>query len=245
VASRTRSGRIVRLERERRRTCRDRGPIIEISSPNVTRPSLARLGSSFAIAFREWNHQRRIGKLASVPLSFEEAFAAEFRPLYRYLRRRVGAEEAEELAAATFATAYANWDKFDTERPLRPWLYGIASNHVRHYWRREGRMLRAYARTGVDPVSGEDPYAEHAHKSIRHRELARALALVRSGDRELLLLRVWAGLSDQEIALALNLPIGTVKSRLHRTLARLRNQLDPGGQQQSNQPRISIPEEHS
>jgi Sigma-70 region 2 len=60
--------------------------------------------------------------------SFDEVFAAEFRPLYRYLGRRVGADGAEDLAAATFATAYANWDRFDPVRPVRPWLYGIAAN---------------------------------------------------------------------------------------------------------------------
>jgi DNA-directed RNA polymerase specialized sigma24 family protein len=84
--------------------------------------------------------------------SFDAAFAAEFGPLYGYLRRRVGADAAEDLAAATFATAYPSWERVDLFRPVRPWLYGIAANLVRHHWRKERRMLRAYARTGVDPV---------------------------------------------------------------------------------------------
>ena len=88
--------------------------------------------------------------------SFEAAFAAEFGPLYRFLRRRVGADGAEDLAAATFATAFANWERFDGVRPVRPWLYGIAANLMRHHWRDERRMLRAYARTGVDPVLSAD-----------------------------------------------------------------------------------------
>jgi DNA-directed RNA polymerase specialized sigma24 family protein len=56
------------------------------------------------------------------------------------------------LTAATFAAAYEGWARLDPERPLRPWLYGIAANLVRHHWRHERRMLRAYARTGADPV---------------------------------------------------------------------------------------------
>jgi RNA polymerase sigma-70 factor (ECF subfamily) len=164
-------------------------------------------------------------------LSFESGFEAEFTPLYRYLRRRVGAAVADDLAAETFAIAYANWERFDETRPLRPWLYGIAANLVRHYWRDERRMLRAFARTGVDPVlSEEDETAARIDADVRRRELAAALADLRPRDREILLLHAWAELSDSEIAAALSLPVGTVKSRLHRTRGRLRNRLDADGQ---------------
>ena len=84
--------------------------------------------------------------------SFEEAFEAEFVSLHRYLARRLGASAADDLAADTFAVAFRSWDRLDPARPVRPWLYGIAANLVRHHWRKERRMLRAYARTGVDPV---------------------------------------------------------------------------------------------
>jgi RNA polymerase sigma-70 factor, ECF subfamily len=165
--------------------------------------------------------------------SFDAAFAAEFAPLYRYLRRRVGADAAEDLAAATFATAYANWERFDDVRPVRPWLYGIAANLVRHHWRKERRMLRAYARTGIDPVlSADDEAVDRVEARSRRRELAAALAELRPQDREILLLHAWAELSDAEIAAALSLPLGTMKSRLHRTRERLRNRLDPTGQSQ-------------
>jgi RNA polymerase sigma-70 factor (ECF subfamily) len=165
--------------------------------------------------------------------SFDAAFAAEFGPLYRYLRRRVGADAAEDLAAATFATAYANWERVDHVRPLRPWLYGIAANLVRHHWRKERRMLRAYARTGIDPVlSADDEAVDPVEAGARRRQLAAALAELRPQEREILLLDAWAELSDGEIATALSLPLGTVKSRLHRTRERLRNRLDTTGQSQ-------------
>lgn len=164
-------------------------------------------------------------------LSFEEAFEAEFAPLHRYLRRRIGASTADELAAQTFATAYRHWGRFDPSRPLRPWLYGIAANLLRHHWRTERRMLRAYARTGVDPVvTDEDETVERLDARGQRRALAAALAELRPNDREILLLHAWADLSDGEIAAALSLPIGTVKSRLHRTRRRLRNHLDDQGQ---------------
>ena len=157
--------------------------------------------------------------------SFDEAFAAEFAPLHRYLARRVGANAADELAAETFTVAFRSWDRLDPARPVRPWLYGIAGNLVRHHWRKERRMLRAYARTEVDPVSTEDEPAEDT------RELAAALAELRPDEREILLLHAWAELTDTEIAAALGIPAGTVKSRLSRTREKLRNRLDPVGQE--------------
>jgi RNA polymerase sigma factor (sigma-70 family) len=158
-------------------------------------------------------------------LSFDAAFAAEFPAMHRYLARRVGASAAADLAAETFAVAFRNWEKLDQERPVQPWLYGIAANVMRHHWRKEQRMLRAYARTGVDPVFAEDVVAEGS------RELAALLAGLRADEREILLLNAWAELTDREIADALGLAIGTVKSRLSRTREKLRNHLEPVGQE--------------
>jgi RNA polymerase sigma factor (sigma-70 family) len=160
-----------------------------------------------------------------VRTSFDAAFQAEFASLHRYVARRVGASAADELAAETFAVAFRNWERLDPERPVRPWLYGIAANLMRHHWRKERRMLRAYARTGIDPVFAEDEPAEDT------RELASALAELRRDEREILLLHAWAELTDSEIAAALGIPAGTVKSRLSRTREKLRNRLEPVGQE--------------
>jgi RNA polymerase sigma factor (sigma-70 family) len=160
-----------------------------------------------------------------VRTSFDAAFQAEFASLHRYVARRVGASAADELAAETFAVAFRNWERLDPARPVRPWLYGIAANLMRHHWRKERRMLRAYARTGVDPVFAEDKPAEDT------RELASALAELRRDEHEILLLHAWAELTDSEIADALGIPAGTVKSRLSRTREKLRNRLEPVGQE--------------
>jgi RNA polymerase sigma-70 factor (ECF subfamily) len=164
--------------------------------------------------------------------SFDAAFAAEFPTLHRYLARRVGAAAADDLAAETFAVAFRNWERLDPERAVRPWLYGIAANLLRHHWRKERRMLRAYARTGVDPVFAEDDdAAERADAGGRRRELAAMLASLSRDEREILLLHAWAELTDIEIAQALGLPLGTMKSRFSRTREKLRNQLGEVGQE--------------
>lgn len=163
--------------------------------------------------------------------SFDELFAAELDALHGYVARRMGRSAADDLTAETFAIAFRRWDDLDPSRPARPWLYGIASNLMRHHWRAERRMLRAYARTGADPVlAEEDVSVERIAARALQPRLAAALADLRREERDVLLLHAWAELSDSEIAESLSLPIGTVKSRLSRAREHLRNRLGPVGQ---------------
>jgi RNA polymerase sigma-70 factor (ECF subfamily) len=164
--------------------------------------------------------------------SFDRVFEVEYAPLRSYLYRRLGGSAADELAAETFAIAYRRWDDLDLSRPVRPWLYGIAANLLRHHWRSERRMLRAYARAGLEPVCEQEDEAtvERTEAQIRKRALAAALADLRPIEREILLLHAWAELTDAEIAEALSQPLGTVKSRLHRARENMRNRLVSIGQ---------------
>lgn len=205
-----------------------------LSGPPV-KPQLAAIyqgiGNYAAFPAEPQCNERETGGVAR---SFAEAFRDEYPPLHRYLRRRVGGSLADDLAAETFATAYASWERFDQRRALRPWLYGIAANLLRHHWRKERRQLQAYARAGIDPfIDDLNDSLDRAAADARKRELADALADLRKGERDILLLHAWAGLTDSEIAEALSLPLGTVKSRLHRARMQLRNRLDPSGKEQN------------
>ena len=157
--------------------------------------------------------------------SFDDVFEAELVPLHRYLARRVGSAVADDLAAETFAVAFRKWTDLDS-RPVRPWLYGIAANLIKHHWRTEQRMLHALARVGPDPASDEDEVsAERLDAQAASARVAAALSDLRPVEREVLLLHAWAELSNAEIADALSLPLGTVKSHLSRGRDRLRNRL--------------------
>lgn len=164
--------------------------------------------------------------------SFDEAFETEYEPLRRYLYRRLGSTVADDLAAETFAVAYRRWDDLDPSRPVRPWLYGISANLLRHHWRKERRMLRALARSGVDPVihQEDESSVERLDGQAQKQALAAGLAELRPAEREVVLLTAWADLTEREIAEALQIPIGTVKSRLHRARERMRNRLTASGQ---------------
>jgi RNA polymerase sigma factor (sigma-70 family) len=162
----------------------------------------------------------------SEPRAFVDVFDRHFDAIHRYLRRRVGTHVADDLASETFAQAFEHRRRFDGRRPdARPWLYGIAHNLLRHHYRDEERALRTYARTGVDPIHGSSEDAGPPHP-----ELADALANLSPGERDVLLLVAWAELEYAEVAGALGIPVGTVRSRLNRARGRVRELLERSGQ---------------
>jgi RNA polymerase sigma factor (sigma-70 family) len=168
------------------------------------------------------------------PALFAVLFDRHAVAVHRYLARRVGASAADDVVAETFLVAFEKRQGYDPDWPdARPWLFGIASNLLRRRRRDEVRMLRAYARTGIDPVTdiGADQVAARVDAEAARRRLADALAKLAQGDRDVLLLFAWAALSYDEIAQALGIPIGTVRSRLHRARRQVRAALgadDPG-----------------
>jgi RNA polymerase sigma factor (sigma-70 family) len=161
------------------------------------------------------------------PSAFELVFDRHFDVVFRYLRRRVG----RRLAAETFAQALASRGRFDAAyADARPWLFGIAVNLLRHHYRREERELRAFARSGSDPLASEEPSLERLDAEASKAVVASALAQLPAIEREALLLYAWAELGYGEIAQALGIPVGTVRSRLSRARGRLRELLAASGQ---------------
>lgn len=172
----------------------------------------------------------------SDPQRFALLFDRHFGTLHRYLRRRIGKDLADELAAETFAQAFGSRHRYDSNHPdARPWLFGIAANLLRRHARTERRRLLAYARTGVDSISGssEESADERLDALAAGPQIASALAGLPVGQREVLLLFAWADLSYEEMGQALGLPVGTVRSRLSRARSKLRELLADFGQGQS------------
>jgi RNA polymerase sigma factor (sigma-70 family) len=167
------------------------------------------------------------------PAMFAEIFDRHHGELHRYLRRRAGAGAAADLAAETFVTAFARRGAYRSQgSDARPWLYGIAHNLLRNHLRHEHRELAAYARRGAEPAEDAGALAEFSLADARADAAAAggplrlALAGMPAGDRDVLLLFAWADLSYAGIAQALDIPVGTVRSRLNRARLRLRTALE-------------------
>ncbi|GAA2818126.1 RNA polymerase sigma factor [Nonomuraea rubra] len=166
-----------------------------------------------------------IRRARSDPAAFSALFDRHAPALHRYVVRRLGDELADDVVAETFLAAFRRLGHYDTaHRDARPWLYGIAANLIGKHRRAEIRAYRALARTGVDDVA--ESYADRVESRVAagaaQRELAAALARLSPEDREVLLMIAWADLSYEETATALGIPVGTVRSRLHRARKKTR-----------------------
>jgi RNA polymerase sigma factor (sigma-70 family) len=162
------------------------------------------------------------------PARFAELFDRHYPAILRYLRRRVGHQLADDLAADTFVLAFRRRHLYRAQHPdAAAWLYGIAGNLLRQHARAEQRRLRAYARVAADPTGPdvEDGVAERVDAAAAGRRAALAVADLPAEQREVLLLVAWTDLDYAGIAHALGVPAGTVRSRLHRARQRLRRQL--------------------
>jgi len=163
------------------------------------------------------------------PRIFGLIFERHFSAIHAYLRRRLDGPLADELASQTFLVAFDRRAAFDRERSdARPWLFGIATNLVRNHRRREARELRAVAELWPEPVLGIDGVESRVDAERMRGLLAHALAELPPEEADALLLLAWAELDQPEIAAALEIPLGTVKSRLSRARRRLRSEIELG-----------------
>ena len=150
--------------------------------------------------------------------SIEQLYRAHFDAIYRYARCRVGREVALDVAADTFHQALRSLDRLDPERDPRAWLFGIATNVLRHQRRAAARRLRAYERA----AALEDSTRESSSRPEARRAVVEAVRGLDARDRDALLLFAWGDLTYDEIAAALEIPVGTVRSRINRARRVLR-----------------------
>lgn len=162
------------------------------------------------------------------PEQFTVLFRRHAPHIQRYVVHRLGQDAADDIVAETFLLAFRQRDSYDqTRADARPWLYGIATNLIGRHRRAEIRMYRALARTGSDPVmeSFTDTVDDRVSANTASRRLAAALARLPAELRDTLLLVAWGDLSYEEVARALGVPIGTVRSRVSRARNKLRRTL--------------------
>lgn len=163
--------------------------------------------------------------------------------IHAYVARRLGRELASEVTAETFRLALDRVDQFDPDRGSpRMWLFGIATNLIRRHWRTEQRRLRAMARAAnsedredpaIDP--GLERVVEQLDADAELRAVLEAVADLEENDRALLVLLAWEECSHEEIARVLDIPTGTVRSRLHWIRRELRSAMSSAAAERPSQ----------
>lgn len=168
-----------------------------------------------------------VGSIAE-PRQFAVVFDRHYERIRAYLSRRIDSSLAEELASETFVRAFAARAAYDAQHPVAlPWLYGIATNLVRRHVRSEERRRRAFARAAgsADRDQGSDGLVERVDASRQGPALAAALERLSPVDRDALLLLALTELDYEGIGVAMGVPVGTIRSRLHRARRELRRAL--------------------
>lgn len=156
--------------------------------------------------------------------AFEEFFDALAAPLLAYLVGMVGSHAlAEDLLQETVLRVYRNIDRYQERGSFRSWVFRIATNLALTHLRRT-RFTETWSDAELERVV--DPGSRDVQAELEQREriemVARGLATLRPEQRAVLLLRVRDNRSIAEIARTLCIPEGTVKSRLHHAVGRLR-----------------------
>lgn len=180
------------------------------------------------------------------PGVFGELFDRHATTMFRYFVRRVGPHQAESLLGELFRVAFERRSTFDRDRrDARPWLYGIAGNLLARHRREEARRLDATARLLTRTTAAGDAMADaddRLEASQRWHQVAEALAGLPAGEREALLLFAWEEMSYDEVAAALDIPVGTVRSRLSRARHRIRELIGASGEEEETVTRTLRPD---
>jgi RNA polymerase sigma factor (sigma-70 family) len=154
--------------------------------------------------------------------AFEELLRRHTTIAVRAARSFGGMDEVDEIVQDAFVKAYRALARFDLERPFRPWLIAFVANESSH--RRRSRQRRA--RLGASAIAGgrvaESSAEDRMMEAMDHVDLRSKLGRLDRKDRDVIVYRYLLEFSEAETAEALHCPVGTVKSRSARALARLR-----------------------
>lgn len=162
----------------------------------------------------------RAGSTDAAGTLFDRYWEFSWRAAYAVTADRALADDAAQEA---IQRAFAALDRFDTTRPFGPWLKRITINRAIDELRRAGR---AASRIPDEPELRRGPSGEAVDSDDRLLAVADAVAALDAGKRLVVVLRYWLDLPLDEIAGALGLPVGTVNSRLSRSLDELRLALE-------------------
>lgn len=168
-----------------------------------------------------WIDAARLGNAEA----WEQLVAAYQQPIFRLAYLLLGdADDAQDIAQETFIRAYHSLDRFDPERPLRPWLMQITANLCRNWRRSAGRYLGALANFLRNEQPGPST-TQKAEQNLEADHLWKAIRRLRQEDQQIIYLRYFLDCTEVETSEVLGVAQGTVKSRGHRALERLRTVL--------------------
>ncbi|MGV9301751.1 RNA polymerase sigma factor [Nonomuraea sp. NPDC003727] len=160
-------------------------------------------------------------------LAAYEVLVARYSALAHRTAAMLGAgDEADDVVQEAFVKAFRHLGGFRMDAPFRPWLLRIVANETHNLTRSRGRRSELTLRLGaLAPAQAPDDPEGAAIADDRRARLLAAVRELPDRERQAVVCRYFLQLSEQETAQVLDWPVGTVKSRTHRGLARLREEV--------------------
>ena len=188
----------------------DRAPVI---SATLTGVSIQ--GSAASLSANGLTAELRAGSRTAMATVFRTHLDA----VYNYCYRRTGSwSAAEDLTSTVFLEVWKNRRRIvELDGTVLPWLYGVAANVCRNHLRSQRRGALALARLPAPELSHHDAdVVDQLHTDRRAGQLRDRLSQLPMADQDVFVLVCWEELSYAQAAIALAIPIGTVRSRLAR-----------------------------
>ena len=156
----------------------------------------------------------------STESQFERLCAPELRAVYCYITSRVSLNDAEDVLQETLLSAWKSFGSFDHRSSVRTWLISVARRRICDLYR---------SREGL-PEFEDDPESEERleESSAEKLDVASAIGSLSLAEQELVTLIFDSGLSYEEVAEVVGIPVGTVKSRMSSIRKKLRAKLGEG-----------------
>jgi len=164
------------------------------------------------------------GNQADMTELVERYYDALLRYLYRLCAGRQNL--AEDMVQETFLRALRKIALYDPQRPFKPWLYAIATNIARNYHQKADTRFTENPAENSDFVDPQSQPESKVMQAEAAENVANALTQLPDHQREVVVLFYYEDMPQKDIAAILNIPIGTVKSRLSLGLKRLRTMIE-------------------
>lgn len=161
--------------------------------------------------------------LAGDRQAFDRLYDQTIQVIYRTVHFLVGnSSDAEDIVQETYVEMYRNLSKFKEGRAFQPWLIGIAIRQVNAYRRKKWMRFRLFQKASGQGTEIEADFAPDVVDRLANRELVAMLEQLPYKLKQVVILRYLNEYSQEEVAAILEIPVGTVKSRLHAALSKLR-----------------------
>ncbi|WP_053360719.1 sigma-70 family RNA polymerase sigma factor [Bacillus sp. FJAT-27251] len=159
------------------------------------------------------------GEQAAYGEIYDQTVGDVFRTVHFLIEDKA---DVDDLVQDIFVETYRSLKKFDTERPFKPWLMGIAMVQIKSYHRKRWMSLRITRKAEENPPIFALDFSDAIVEKITNQELVKLVEKLPFKLKQVIILRYLNDYSQEEIARILGIPLGTVKSRINSALKKLR-----------------------